>query len=102
MNVLVDLIYGSPNSRRHLNNYKCFCSYVEDLGNLMVDAYFRTWKCLGNAAARQNMYYDRDTALGHFTKGDWVIDGHKLTAMQTLSSGWTSPFVLTDKVSVVD
>ncbi len=39
MNMLVDLIYCSPNSRRKLHNYDCYCSYVEDLRNLMVDAY---------------------------------------------------------------
>ncbi len=68
MNMTVDLIYGSPNSRRHLNNYKCFCSYVEELCISMVDAYFRTWKCLGDAAVRQEMYYNRDTAPHHFKK----------------------------------
>ncbi len=31
-----------------------------------------------------------------------VIYWHKPTAMQTLSSGWTGPFVVTEKVSVVD
>ncbi len=50
-NMPFDLIYSSLNSRRHLNNYECFCSYVEDLRNSMVNAYFRTRKCLGNAAA---------------------------------------------------
>ncbi len=32
-NMPVDLIYGSLNSRRHLDNYECFCSYVKDLQN---------------------------------------------------------------------
>ncbi len=68
----------------------------------MVDAYFRTWKCLDDAAIRQKMYYDRDTAPHHFKKGDWVIYWHKPTAMQTLSSGWTCPYVVIKKVSVVD
>ncbi len=27
-NMPVDLIYGSPNSRRKLHNYDCYCSYV--------------------------------------------------------------------------
>ncbi len=57
---------------------------------------------MGNGASRQKIYYDRDTAPHHFKKGDWVIYWHKPTAMQTLSSGWTGPFVVTDKVSVVD
>ncbi len=65
-NMPVDLIYGSPNSRRKLHNYDCYCSYVEDLRNSMVDAYFRTWTCLGKAANRQKMYYDRDTIPRHF------------------------------------
>ncbi len=69
MNMRVDLIYGSPKSRIHLNNYECFCSYVEELRNLLVNAYFRTRKCLGDAAVRQKMYYDRDTAPHHFKKG---------------------------------
>ncbi len=34
--------------------------------------------------------------------GTGVIYWHKLTAMQTLSSGWTGAFVVTEKVSVVD
>ncbi len=40
MNMPVDMIYGSPNSRRQLHNYDCYCSYVEVLQNSMVDAYF--------------------------------------------------------------
>ncbi len=62
----------------------------------------RTRKCLGDAATRQKMYYDRDTAPCHFKKGDLIIYWHKPTAMQTLSSGWTGPYVVTEKVSVVD
>ncbi len=58
--------------------------------------------CLDEAANRQKMYYDRDTTPHHFKKGDWVIYWHKHTAMQTLSSGWTGLFIVTDKVSVVD
>ncbi len=100
--MLVDLIYGSPSSTRQLHNYDCYCSYVEELRNLMVHAYFRMRKCLGDAATRQKMYYDRDTAPHHFKKGDWVIYWHKPTAMQTLSSDWTSPFVVIEKVYVVD
>ncbi len=68
----------------------------------MVDAYLRTRKCLGDAATRQNMYYDRDTAPRHFKRGDWVIYWHKPNAMQTLSSGWTGPYVVIEKVSVID
>ncbi len=102
MNMPVDLIYSSPNSRRHFNNYECFCSYIEGLRNSMVDAYFRTRKCLGDAAVRQKMYFDRDTAPHHFKKGDWIIYWHKPTAMQTLSSGWTGPFIVSEKVSVVN
>ncbi len=69
---------------------------------MLVDAYFRTRKCLEDAAVRQKMYYDRDTTPRHFRKGDWVIYWHKPTAMLTLSSGWTVPFVVTEKVSVVN
>ncbi len=39
-NMPVDLIlYGTPKSRIHLNNYECFCSYVEELRNSLVDTY---------------------------------------------------------------
>ncbi len=68
----------------------------------MVNDYFRTTTFFTNAAVRQMMYYDRDTAPHHFKKGDWVIYWHKPTAMQILSSGWTGPFVVTEKVCVVD
>ncbi len=64
----VDLIYGSLNSRRRLNNYDCFCGYVEDLRNSMIDAYFRTRTCPGDAAKRQKMYYGRDTTPRHLRK----------------------------------
>ncbi len=101
-NIPVDMIYGSQNSRRKLHKYDCYCSYVEDLRYSMVDAYFRTRTSLGDAANRQNMYYDRDTTPRHFKKGDWVIYWYKPTAMQTLYSGWTSPSEVTEKVSVVD
>ncbi len=101
-NMPVDLIYGSPNSRRRLHNYDCYCNYVEDIRNSMIDAYFRTRTCLCKAGNIQKMYYDRDTSPHHFKKGDCVIYWHKPTAMQTLSSGWTGPFVVTEKVSVVD
>ncbi len=57
---------------------------------------------MGEAANIQKMYYDRDTTPHHFKKGDWVIYCHKPTAMQTLTSGWTGLFVVTEKVSVVD
>ncbi len=50
----------------------------------------------------QKMYHDRDTTPCDFRKGDWVIYWHKPTAMQTLSSGWTDPYVVTEKVSVID
>ncbi len=100
-NMPVDLIYGSPNSRRRLHNYDCYCNYVEDLRNTLINAYFRTRICLGEVANRQKMYYDRDTTPRHFKKGDWIIYWHKPTAMQTLSSGWTGPVVVTEKVSVV-
>ncbi len=92
----LDLIYGSPNSRRNQHNHDCYCSYVENLRNSMVNAYFRTRKCLDDAATRQNMFYDRDTAPHHFKKEDWVIYWHKLTAKQTLSSGLTSPYVVSE------
>ncbi len=40
--------------------------------------------------------------MAQFMKGDWVIYWHKPTAMQTLYSGWTGPYVVIEKVSVVD
>ncbi len=68
----------------------------------MVNAYYYYRKCLGDAATRQKMCYDRDNAPRHFKKGDWVIYWHKSTAMQTLSSGWTGRYVVIEKVSVID
>ncbi len=58
----------------------------------------------GNVWAMQlpDKRYDRGIAPHHFKKRDWVIYWHKPTAMQTLSSGWTSPFIVTEKVFVVD
>ncbi len=38
-NMLVDLIDGSPTSRRQLHKYDCYYSYVEELQNLMAEAY---------------------------------------------------------------
>ena len=101
-NMPCDLTYGTPTSRGSLRNYNCYCTYVEDLRNNLVSAYFRARQCLGIAAKRQKMYYDRDTAPRHFKKGDWVIYWHKPTAMQTLSISWTRPFIVTEKVSIVD
>ncbi len=69
-NMHVDLIYWSSNSRRRLHNYDCYCNYVEDLRNSMIDAYFRTRTCLVEAANRQNKFFDRDTTPRHFKKGD--------------------------------
>ncbi len=60
-NIPCDLIYGSPNSRGNLCIYNCYCTYVEELRNSMVDAYFKSRQCLGEAATRQKIYYDRDT-----------------------------------------
>ncbi len=34
-------------------NYDCYCSYVEELRNLMVVAYFRMGKCKGDACSHQ-------------------------------------------------
>ncbi len=77
------------------NNF--YCNYVEDLRNSMIDAYFRTRTCLGEAANRQKIYYNRDTKPRHLKKGDWVINWHKYTVKQTLSNGWIGPFVVTFK-----
>ncbi len=52
-NMPIDLTHGSQNSRRKLHNYECYCSYVKDLQNLMVDAYFRSRTCLADASNRQ-------------------------------------------------
>ncbi len=76
-----------------LKNYEiCWSMPISEPGN--------AWEML--LAIRQKMYYDRDTAPRHFKKGDWFIYWHKPTAMQTLSSAWIIPFVVTEKVSVVD
>ncbi len=51
---------------------------------------------------RHSYQTDRDIAPSHFKKGDWVIYWHKPTAMQTLPNGWNSPYVVIEKVSVID
>ncbi len=48
------------------------------------------------------MYYDRDTTPHHFKNRDWLIYWHKPTVMQTSSSDWNGPFIMDEKVSVVD
>ncbi len=48
------------------------------------------------------MYYDRDNTPRHFNKAYCVIYWHKPSSIQSVSSGWTGPFVATEKVSVVD
>ncbi len=70
-----DLIYGSLMSRGILPNYDCYCTYVKDLRNSMVDTYLNTGQCLGEAAITQKIYYDRDTTPHHFKKGDRIIIG---------------------------
>ncbi len=57
---------------------------------------------MGDAATRQNLYYDRDTEPHYFKKGDWVIYWYKPTAMQTLSTGWTGLYVIKENVSVIN
>ncbi len=41
INMPVDLIYVTPKSRIHLNNYECFCSYVEELRNIAGRSLFQ-------------------------------------------------------------
>ncbi len=101
-NMTCDLIFGTLTSRGNLRNYSCYCVYLEDLRNNLVNAFFKARQCLGDAGRRQKIYYDRDTAPPHFKKDDWVIYWHKPTTMQTLSSGWADIFVVSEKVSVVD
>ncbi len=57
---------------------------------------------MGDATTRQKMYYDRDTNPRQFKKGDWIIYWHKPTDLPTLCSGWTGPYVVIEKVSVID
>ncbi len=61
-NMPCDLIFGTPTSRGHIRNYSCYCVYVEDLGNNLVNAFFKTRQYLWDAARRQ-MYYDRTLPL---------------------------------------
>ncbi len=57
---------------------------------------------MGIAANRQRIYHDKDTATRFFKPGDWVLYWNKPKSLQTLSSGWTGPFIMVEKVTPVD
>ncbi len=52
MNMPMDLNYGTMKSRIHINNYECFCSYVEELRNSLASAYFSTRKMFGQCSCQ--------------------------------------------------
>ncbi len=89
-----DIMYGQTGAV--YNRWQgCFCEYVDKLRTNMVSAY-------GIAANRQRIYHDEDTTTGFFKPGDWVLYWNKSKSLQTLSSSWTGPFVVVEKVTPVD
>ncbi len=68
----------------------------------MVAAYVRARQTMGMAVNRQRVYHDEDTTTCFFKPGDWVLYWNKPKSLQTLSSGWTEPFIMVEKVSLVD
>ncbi len=66
----------------------------------MVDGYVHMRQTMGMAANRQKVYHDEDTATCFFKPSDWVsFTWNKPKSLQTLSCGWTGPFVMVVKVS---
>ncbi len=68
----------------------------------MVSAYVRARQTMCIAVNRQRIYHDEDTATRFFKPVDWVLYWNKPKLLQTLSSSWTGPFVVVEKVSPVD
>ncbi len=89
---------GAVYNRQH----GCFCEYVDKLRKSMVAAYVRARQTMGIPANRQRIYHDKDTATHFFKPGDWVLYWNKTRSQQTLSCGWTGPYVVIEKVSPVD
>ncbi len=56
---------------------------------------------MGIAANRQRVYHDENTATRFCKPGDWVLYRNKPESLQTLSCGWTGPYVVVVKVSHV-
>ncbi len=96
-----DIMYGQTGAVYN-RQYSCFCEYVNKLRTNTVSAYVRGWQAMGIAANSQRVYHDKDTATRFFKPGDWVLYWNKLKSLQTLSSGWTRPFVVVEKVTPVD
>ncbi len=68
----------------------------------MVCAYVRACQTMGIAVNRQRIYHDEDTVTRFFKPGDWVLYWNKAKSLQALSSGWTGPFIMVEKVTTVD
>ncbi len=104
------LVYGKENSMPcdimydqtgavYNRQYGCFCEYVDKLRTNMVVAYVRARQIMGIAANRQRINHDEDTATPLFKPADWVLYWNKLKSLQTLSCGWTGPYVVVVSIS---
>ncbi len=96
-----DIMYGQTGAVYNIQHC-CFCEYVDNLRINMVSAYVRAHQIMGIAANRQRVYHDEDRATRFFKPGDWVLYWNKPKSLQTLSCGWTGPFVVVEKVTPVD
>ncbi len=96
-----DIMYGQTGAVYN-RQHSCFCEYVDKLRTNMVAAYVRARQIMGTAANRQRIYHDEDTATLFLKPGDWVLYWNKPRFQQTLSCGWTGPFIVVEKVSSVD
>ncbi len=79
-----------------------FCSYVEELRNSLVDAYFRTrnvW-VMQLSDKRCIMTGIQPLVILRNETGQFIGINPQLCKL--LSSGWTGPFIVAEKVSVVD
>ncbi len=91
-----DVMYGQTGAvfnRQH----SCFCEYVDKLRINMVAAYVRACQTMGTEANKIFFYHDEDTATRFFKLSDWVLYWNKSRSQQTLSCGWTGPFVVVEK-----
>ncbi len=101
----IDLVFrvkNEPSPWINPDGSSCFCSYTEWLRDAMSECYVTARDTMQIAANRQKRYYDRDCKPRSFEVGDWVMYYHKPTALLTLNSGWTGPFVVIRKFNSVD
>ncbi len=96
-----DIMYGQTGAVYN-RQHGCFCEYVVKLRTNMVLVYVRAHQTMSIAANRQRIYHDEETATRFFKPGDCFFYWNKPKSLQTLSSGWTGPFVVVEKVTPID